>query len=261
MKNITTASLFVMLASLLSSCQKTIMPTLTNSTPQIVIEGAVSDTAGPYHVNISKTAGFYTDNVYSNVSGAFVSITDVDAGIADVLTETASGVYTTHAITGTPDNTYQLKVVLDGKTYTASSTMPRPVALDSVTFDFSKKNNTRPVANFQDPANIINYYKYSMRLNGVPLKRVQTFDDHLSDGRYIRGKLDVDTGTVKLKDLVKVSLVSVNHQVYNFLKEAEDIAYSNAQLAAPATPTSNITGGCIGYFSAQTVSDKSKVVK
>lgn len=261
MKNIITAFLFVMLASLLSSCQKTIMPTLANSTPQIVIEGAVSDTAGPYHVNISKTANFYADNVYSSVSGAFVSVTDVTAGITDKLTETASGVYTTHTITGTPGNTYQLKVVLDGKAYTALSTMPKPVALDSVTFDFSKKNNTRPVANFQDPANVTNYYKYSIKLNGVPLKRVQAFDDLLSDGRYIRDKLDVDTGTIKLKDLVKVSLVCVDHNVYNFLKEAEGIAYNNDQLAAPATPTSNITGGCIGYFSAQTVSDKSKVVK
>jgi len=31
--------------------------------------------------------------------------------------------------------------------------------------------------------------------------------------------------------------------------------------AAPATPTSNITGGCLGYFSAQTVSSKKRFVK
>jgi hypothetical protein len=56
-------------------------------------------------------------------------------------------------------------------------------------------------------------------------------------------------------------LVGLDAGAFNFLKEAEAVAYNNANLAAPATPTSNITGGCIGYFSAQTVSSKTAVIK
>jgi hypothetical protein len=61
--------------------------------------------------------------------------------------------------------------------------------------------------------------------------------------------------------VVRLSLVGIDKAVYTFLSEAELIAYSNDNLAAPATPTSNITGGCLGYFSAQTVSSKMGIVR
>lgn len=260
MKNI---NLFLTLLSVIaafSSCTKTITPPLSNSS-QLVIEGAVSDTTGPYHVNISKTADFYSDNVYPTVSGATVVITDITANVTDVLIEAEPGDYITHTITGTPGHAYQMKVMLDGKTYTASSTMPQPVLLDSVSVDYSVNNNIRPVANYQDPLSQKNYYKYSMKKNGVHVNHFQTFDDRLSNGRYIRDKLDCDTGTFHPGDMVKVDMVGLDAGAFNFLKEAEAVAYDNANLAAPATPTSNITGGCIGYFSAQTVSSKTTVIK
>ncbi|MBV8389662.1 MAG: DUF4249 domain-containing protein [Mucilaginibacter sp.] len=240
---------------MVTACTKTITPPL-NYSPQLVIEGVVSDTAGPYHVSLSKTANFYSDNVYPTVSGATVVITDATANVTDVLSEAASGDYVTHAIIGTPGHTYQLKVMLAGQTYTATSTMPKPVALDSVTVDYSVSNNFRPVANYQDPADQKNYYKYSIQRNGKHVNHFQTFDDRLSNGRYIRDKLDCDTGTFHHGDLVKVDLVGLDFGAFNFLHEAEAVAYDNANLSTPATPTSNITGGCIGYFAAQTVSSK-----
>jgi hypothetical protein len=260
MKNTPAYLIFLSIIVALSSCTKTITPPLNNSA-QLVIEGAVSDTTGPYHIGIAKTADFYSDNVYPAVSGATVAITDITANVTDILTEARPGDYITHTITGTPGHTYQLKVMLNGITYTALSTMPKPVLLDSVTVDYSVTNNIRPVANYQDPADQKNYYKYSMRKNGVHVNHFQTFDDRLSNGRYIRDKLDCDTGTFHHGDLVKVNLVGLDAGAFNFLKEAEAVAYDNSNLAAPATPTSNITGGCIGYFSAQTVSSKTTVIK
>lgn len=260
MKNITAFIVLYSIIVVFSSCTKTITPPLNNTT-QLVIVGTVSDTTGPYHVSISKTADFYSDNVYPAVSGATVVITDVTANVTDILTEASAGDYITHVITGTPGDSYQLKVILNGKTYTALSTMPKPVLLDSVTVDYDVSNNIRPVANYQDPANQKNYYKYSMQKNGVHVNHFQTFDDRLSDGRYIRDNLDCDTGTFHHGDMVKVSLVGLDAGAFNFLKEAEAVAYDNANLAAPATPISNITGGCIGYFSAQTVSSKTTAIK
>ena len=244
-----------------SSCQKVITPPLSNSTTQLVIEGAVSDTTGPYHINISKSVSFYADNTYPNVSDASVTITDQTAGVNDLLTETSAGIYTTHNIIGTPGHTYQLQVYLNGKNYTAVSTMPLPVALDSITFDYTSiKNMIQPVVNYQDPAAHVNYYKYNIAVNGVKLKRFQTDEDLLMNGKYIRTDLVTDTGAIKKNDMVRVNLVGIDKGAYNFLQEAESIAFYNDQLATPATPASNISGGCLGYFSAQTVSSKSKKV-
>ena len=245
-----------------TSCQKVITPPLSNSAPQLVIEGSVSDKIGPYYVNISKTVSFYADNTYPNVSGASVTITDQTTGINDMLTETSAGIYTTHIIIGKPGDTYQLTVALNGKTYSAVSTMPYPVKLDSITFDYTSiKNMIQPVVHYQDPAALVNYYKYNIAVNGTKLKRFQTSEDLLMNGKYIRMDLVTDTGAIKKNNLVLVNLVGVDKGAYNFLQEAESIAFYNDQLATPATPTANISGGCLGYFSAQTVSSKSAVVK
>jgi len=252
---------FILFSAILSSCQKVVSLSLNQAAPQLGIQGIISDTSGPYHVLIYNSVGFYSNNLYPNVSGASVSITDITTGTTDSMTETTAGDYITHSIVGTPGNTYQLKVTVGGTTYISSFTMPQPVLLDSVSFDNQTKSTIRAVAHFQDPAGIINFYKYSTAVNGVVLNRFQTFEDRLSDGRYITDKLDNDSSEIKNNDLVRVSLVGIDANVYTFLSEAEKVAYQNDQLSAPATPTSNISGGCLGYFSAQTVSSKDGYVK
>jgi hypothetical protein len=249
-------------ALLVAACTKTITPNLNTAPAQIMIQGAVSDTAGPYYVSIVQSVGFYTENSYPGISGAVITITDSTTGLRDSLTDLGSGLYATHKLLqGVPGNTYLLDVSLNGRVYTASSTMPQPVLLDSVTFDTSNNKQIRAIANYQDPVGIVNFYKYSTVINGVPDKRFQAFEDRLSDGRYIRDEMDYDTSEVKRYDTVQLSVVGIDKGVYTFLSEAENIAYSNSNLVAPATPTSNITGGCLGYFSAQTVSSKKNVVR
>lgn len=245
------------------ACTKTITPALNTAAPQLVIQGAISDTPGPYYVSIVNTVGFYAPNTYPGVSGATITVTDSTTGLSDALTETTTmGMYMTHSITkGMPGHTYLLNISLNGKTYTSSSTMPQPVALDSISFNVSDTTQPFCYANYQDPPGIVNYYKYSMVLNGVPDKRFQTFEDRLSDGRYIRDKVDADTGEIKNNYTVKLCLVGIDKGVDTYLKEAAGIAYNNGGLASPATPATNIAGGCLGYFSAQTVSSKTGVVR
>ena len=241
------------------SCTKTITPPLSNAS-KLVIVGTVSDTAGPYHVYISKTADFYSDNVYPAVSGAAVNITDITAGVNDVFTEAVPGDYVSHTLTGIPGHTYFMQVSLNGQRYIASSTMPQPVVLDSVTVDYAVNNDLRPVVNYQDPE-IKNYYKYDSWRNGIQVKHFETFDDRLSNGRYLHRALDADTGKFKRGDLLTVDLVGIDKGSFTFLSESESVAFNNGSLAAPATPVSNISGGCVGYFSAQTVSTKQSIIK
>src|SRR5882724_3671266 len=151
---------------------KTITPALNTAPAQLIIQGAVSDTAGPYYVSVLNSVGFYADNSYPGVSGAGITITDSTSGLRDVLTETTTGYYVTHSLVhGIYGHTYLLNVSLNGKTYTASSTMPQPVALDSVTFDKQTKNTIRAQANYLDPTGVVNFYKYSVVINGIPDKR------------------------------------------------------------------------------------------
>ena len=247
---------------LICACTKTVQLNLNTAGSQLVIQGTVSDTTGPYQVLIAQSVGFYASSIYPSVSGATVTIADSTTGVTDQLTETSPGVYRTHSIIGRPGDTYLLTAQVNGKTYTASSTMPQPVLLDSVTFDNqSVKNTIRAESNFQDPVQYTNYYSFTQYANGKNLQEIHTFEDRLSNGRYVREKMDNDTSDIKNGDTVQLFLIGIDKNVYTFLSEAENIAYNNDNLVAPATPTSNITGGCLGYFSAQTVSSKKGIVK
>ena len=154
---------------LLSSCKKTVTLNLNTAPSQIVIQGEVTNAAGPYTVTINQTVGFYANNTFPAISGAVVKISD-NLGVTDSLTETASpGIYTTHSLQGMPGNTYTLSVIAGQQNYTATSTMPMPVTLDSVTFSSTSgfgKTRISAVANFQDPAGIKNYYQFIEYING-----------------------------------------------------------------------------------------------
>jgi Domain of unknown function (DUF4249) len=238
------------------SCHKTITLNLNSIPPQIVIEGEVTDSAGPYTVTINQSVSFYADNSFPAVSGAFVSISD--GKVTDNLTETSPGVYITHILQGKPGNTYTLTVLARDTTFTAVSTMPQPVALDSVTFQtrsLLKTNQITPIANFQDPAGIKNYYQFLLYINGVPFTRdIFVFDDRLSDARYINNKLFLDSAYLQVGDQVQVKMNGIDANVYNYfyqLSVSSGAGLFNAT-ASPANPGSNIDNGAFGYFSAHT---------
>ncbi len=243
-------------ALMVTACQQVVDLNLNKSSARLTIEGSVNNGPGPHHVRITRSINFYQDNSYPNVSGAIVIITNTSAAVTDTLSEVSPGIYETHSIAGRPGDTYRLSAFVENKIYTATSTMPQPVALDSVTFNYGTKNTIRAVANFQDPMGTINYYKFTAYVNGKYLKELHTFEDRLSDGRYIREKMDNDTSDIKKGDDVLLSLIGIDKAVDAYLKEAQTIAYDNANLVAPSTPQTNIEGGALGYFSAETISSK-----
>ncbi len=48
----------------LFSCTKVINVNLNNANPNIVIEGVISDGAGPYQVQLSQTVNFSDPNIF-----------------------------------------------------------------------------------------------------------------------------------------------------------------------------------------------------
>ena len=244
---------------LLFSCKKVIDVKLKNSSEQIIISGEVNNLSGPYKVSISKSVNFTSDNNFPTVSDAFVTITG--NGITDTLSEEAPGEYFTKNLVGKPGKTYSLFVKAEGNTYTAASTMPYPVLLDSLTFVLGRNNDIYAVANFQDPKETDNYYQFIQFANGVAFKNGRgnsVFDDRLSNGRYISMALYDDSSDIKPDVTLTVQMNGIDKYVYNYLNELLQISGNGGGFASPtpANPQSNISGGALGYFSAYTVSYK-----
>jgi Domain of unknown function (DUF4249) len=239
------------------ACKKVIQVNLVDETPRIVIEGNIADGPGPYQVLLSQTVNFSANNTFPPVTGATVTITDSNTGKTDRLIEADSGVYLSLALSGLPLHTYQLVVITAGQQYRASSTMPLPVRLDSVTLEgdvtFNNQREINALVNFQDPPGTPNYYQFTESLNGRVIPDIFVFDDRLSDGRYIQEPLFNDSSYLQIGDTLQVTMNCVDQNTYNYFYGLANVVSSNGlQSTTPANPSSNISNGALGYFSAHT---------
>ena len=254
-----------LLSALFYSCKKIVTLKLNTAPSQIVIQGAVTNAAGPYTVAINQSVGFYADNSFPPVSGAIVVISD-DQGVADSLTETSPGIYSSHVLQGQPGHGYTLNVFTQNKNYTAFSFMPQPVLLDSVTFKSSSgfgQHQIDAVVNFQDPAGLQNDYQFEEYINGTLFtKNFFVFSDRLSDEKYLSLSLRTDSNYLNQGDQVDVKMYCIDSSAYNYLFQLDQTTGGGTfnTNASPANPSTNISNGALGYFSAQTTQFKTAVV-
>lgn len=249
----------VLLAGL--ACKKVVQLDLNNAPSQIVIEGEVINRNEPCTVKISRTVNFSADNIFPPVTGATVQVTDSVTGVTTALIESAPGTYTTRSYSGIPGHIYNLRVVAEGKEYRASSTMPVPVPMDSITFsrntDFNNKQSINAIVNFQDPPGLGNYYQFTEYRNGRLIPNVFVFEDRLSDGRYIQQPLFNDSSYLQRGDTMLLKMYCIDKPVFDYFNTLIPVTGNNSfQSATPANPISNISNGALGYFSAHTISQE-----
>jgi len=245
--------LLVTVAFLLYSCQKVIRIDLSTSVPQLVIEGNIYDQPGSYTVKISRTVNFDLPNIYPPVTNATVTISD-NAGQSEELSQVTDGTYVTSTLKGIIGRTYTLSVIVDGKTYKAISTMPKPVAIDTIYMKKSLFENTKLITlEFINYPYKKNYYHIVHFINGEQDTGFSIFNDNTNQMEVISYSfMSTDNTTPKLVngDRIDVWLESIDKGVYEYYRTANR---NGGRSASPANPVSNITNGALGYFSACSV--------
>src|ERR1035437_694632 len=121
MKNKLNRFAFYFLLFTFFSCQKVININLNSASPQIVVQGNISNQAEAYSVQLAQTVNFSDPNSFPPVSGAKVLLND-NAGNSDTLKENPAGIYTGSKLSGTPNRSYMLLINANGKNYTSVST-------------------------------------------------------------------------------------------------------------------------------------------
>jgi hypothetical protein len=256
--------LIISISWISTSCRKVIDLDLNSSNPEIVIEGSVSNSAGPHMVELTKTINFDESNNFPPVSGAVVRISD-NVGNSDVLTEGPLGVYKTTSLAGVPGRNYLLEINVAGKMYQSTSYMYTPVAIDEVavdSFTFGPNANKYVNVKFKDPAGVKNFYRIIEIINGDTLDIINVGSDRFSDGLEIVFPVFSDEDPeLKSGDEVEILLMSIDESVYNYLSELSEVLNGGGQSAAPANPTSNISNNALGYFSAHSISTSTIIVE
>lgn len=259
----------------LISCEKVIDIDLNQSNPRFVIEGNLSNEAGESKVRISKTLNFDETTAFPAISGALVTITDNLLNQIDTLTETSLGIYFKAGLVGIEGHTYTMMVNIENEIYTAVSTMPFSVNLDSLVQenlagsgiggggpggsggpgnpggDHDYETIIQITPHYTDPVNSENFYQFEVTRNDTLVDDVFIRNDVGFNGSssHLPLRVKADKG-----DVVTIDLQSIDKTVYNyFFGLNENI---NQSSATPANPASNINNGALGYFKAHTSKKK-----
>lgn len=282
MKKINIYKLFSIssLAIILSSCEEVIDLELSNSQPRLVVESLITDNNQPVVVKLNKSADFYTQTEMPKVSGALVIIND-NGAIIDTLKETIAGTYRSSKIKGIPGHKYQLTVIAENLTVTATTTMPQKVNLDSLDYEWAETPHAKGyMVNywFNDPAGILNYYRIKLEKNGKPFKDIETGNevilqtDKIWDGKKVHIPVKQGGGFFEKGDTVTVNFANLNPSTYDYYstlkgalatgKSMMSIGKSMMQgSAAPANPVNTFSEDVLGYFGSASVCSKTIIIK
>ncbi len=245
-----------------NSCTKVIEIELKEADSQYVVVGNINK--GEYaSVSLTKSIAFSAKNQYPAVTAAVVTLSDSE-GNKETLTETKSGIYEGKNIIGKSGVTYNLEIKHAGKTITSSSKMPEATVLEDIeaipsNFGGGEEFEVLPI--FTNLINVRNYYRYRQYINGREDASIYVTEDLLNDGkinaRPISGSVDVMKG-----DTVRLQLIDIDKNIYGyFFSLGQNTGDGPGGGATPANPVSNLSGGALGYFSAQTVTEKTKIVE
>jgi hypothetical protein len=262
----------------LSSCSEKIDVKLPNADKKLVIEGSIENGKNA-QVIITRSIPLFSSVDNTNPDDFYVldaQVTLSNGTISETLVlsiDSASSlgvVYQGSSIIGEVGKTYYLTVVQGGETYTATTTIPAPVALDSVWWKPQPPRDTLGYANarISEPAGLGNNYRWYAKR---PRDRRYlapygaTYDDKYVDGvsfefAYGKGYDPTDSentyendsaarGYYTHKDTIYIRFCTIDKESKDFYTTFESALSNNGNpFASPVTILTNIKGGALGVF-------------
>ena len=275
-------NLYILLLLLLTlSCQKEIELDYRDIEPVVSIEGRVTNEQ--VYVLITRTRSMNDSVKGRGIGGAVVTISSED-GTEQLVYDVRDGYYRpASGMKGVPGRTYRLDVTLDGHQYAASSTMPRQAPIVSTQFIWQPLLDNGMLmyemwASDPEP-DVRNYYWYRVdrrakdpkvrQKQGTDAYRWSSFDDRGAiNARIYRDIMCVNEEMMdgqnieddQLKsilfdgDTITLQLMTIDRAMFEYYQ-----SLSVGQRMG-ANPISNISGGCLGYFAAGSVSHADTVI-
>lgn len=169
--------------------------------------------------------------------------------------------YTTYDMEGHIGRTYRLEAEYKGMIVRAKTTIPRPVAIDSVTMSQAGQDAYRLTLYLTAKPDSSEYFRVMARVKGVHDRLLPAFMG-IADSSGKGGVFEIAVNrprtskdstiyepTFATGETVEIALCTMEKDAYKFWLDYENaIAFSGSQFLAPSTPLrSNIEGG-YGYF-------------
>lgn len=266
----------ITLFTFLLSCTEDVNLSVIGVDKKVVIEGSIENgkaaqvaitRSSPVSQTIDFNSILVTDAKVYVSNGLFTDtlILGVDSSASFPF------VYKGTTVIGAAGQTYYLTVVADGKTFTSITTIPQPVALDSVWWKEQPPEDSLGYAwaRISEPVGSGNAYKWFAKRPTKDRRFIapygSTFDDKFIDGKtfdfaYNRGtdpsdaeaaaeEDSEDDGYYRNTDTVYIKFCTIDNNTAKFYTTYEAALQSNGNpFSSPTTIISNINGGALGVW-------------
>lgn len=273
-------SLLIFISLLLSACEKGVEFKLDDVSPKLVVEATIENGQAPL-VYLSKSQGYFSKIDLTTLANSFVHNAEVyvSNGLQThklrEYTVTAGGLSFSYysndpaspstAFNGALNKQYSLRIVAEGREYTATTRIPDTTRrIDSVFWKPAPAgfytNEAVLMIKATDRPPLGDYIRYFTKRNSEPFYPGLTsvFDDQIIENTTYT--VPVDRGVSRqsssgnfeyfLKgDTVTLKLCNIDRATYDFWRTME-FTYASVgnPFSSPTKVISNISGGGLGYF-------------
>jgi hypothetical protein len=240
---------------LATSCTDVIEVDVPEGPERLVIEASLDWEKGTQGNNqtivLSTSTPFFAEQKFAPVLGASVKVINTDTAAEFTFASQNNGEYTTSSFAPIVGDTYQLEVIYNGETYTATETLYPLV--DTIEVSQSKDGGEDDEAleinvTFEDPEGLGDHYFLRFKSQNDLLSELYYIKDEFIDGNeatFYYEKLEGEDSVDEFKpgDVVDVALMGISKQYHDYLRLLVD-QYENAGTPFSPTPVP-LVGNCV----------------
>ena len=266
--------LVVLITLAFTSCEDVVSVDVPTGQTRLVIEASLDwekgTTGNNQTIKLSTSIPYFDAPESNNVTGASVTVTNLDTSETFVFTDQNDGTYTTSQFVPILDNTYSLEVIYNNETYTATQTMTSVSDINSITQSVEGGFDDELLElniYFDDPVNEENYYLVRYYEEGDLFPYFEDISDEFLNGNEIHDFFekddDEDNGQAAFQpgDTVDISLYGISEGYYNYMRLLIEQYYSGgdpfsstaAEIRGNCTNETNPDNYAYGFFRATEV--------
>lgn len=284
----------------LISCEKEVNFNLPASiSEKVVVEGGI-ELGTPPLVLLTNSFGFFSKLDLSTLQNAFISDAQVSVSdgsrtvnLREYSIDTLGNFYKFYSVDssnaadltfiGQAGKSYQLKIVVDGKTYESTTTIPQPVsaAFDSIWSEpFENPDPEHPeyrrvMVRYNDPPELGNRFRIFIQQNNRAFTagRFSTLDDNITNGTTttldfynVLSPMDTSTQDGRFAflpdDVVTIKFSAIDKATYDFWQTLDfSVGTTGNPFSTPVKVPSNISNGALGIWAGYAPTYKTVTVK
>lgn len=272
MKSIKNIFYLLIFLFVMQSCKEKIDIDIPAGEKKFVVEAELTTETDSSFVKLSMTADYYSSDPYPTISNAAVTVTS--NGVSTVFSHVGNGFYKAPSpFAGIKNQTYELNIVHQGKTYTSTAVLVPMFRVDSIFQVFKPKKfpleegYSINYIGFDDRPKVkytyfrIGYFDTILQRDSLSEDKILFNSDQTPINEYYTFELPFTR--FKVGETCIMIFRSVDKNMNDFI-EAYNTQTSGAPgpfQSPPANLPTNITGGAIGYFATYDVVRKRYKVK